>query len=403
MGTRITKTMVAFWITLLMLAVLIPNVQATNVNDVKQPDKKIEDKITGTEDLAAESENVEVTFTDFSNAKITINRVVEEDNYYLKIENVNFNFEEHQYMAFLTVGNEEPNFELDDTGFKAENMEDYDYINSNNQDITGFANEKLLYAGDLYLTIVEYNFEDKLLDLVPMKDRYKVVLNKKKITRPEQRKLTQRIRTSLFEDATNIINMETLSSKEDELKYNLKIGRVTDNEILKAIRDQKSNSLVDLLNYAKKSSAVYEATVQGSESKGITRNFTIIDDAYYFVYVSLDTENGKYYPIEDIMLTQGVVSADLTIYYLANYLDPDFVWKIEENPSKPNNNIEIGSNKVNNANKPTNVTGNLDNTKADGKLPQTGNLTATTVVILTTILIIGAVAYRKTRKYDEIK
>ena len=354
-----------------------------------------------TDDTTNNETSTEVTFTDFSKATYSLTR--ENRNYYLEIKNVDLIFDENeevQYLAFLTTGNEEVPIKYDeDGGLDTLSMQvgTYTFISSAKLDVTALAGKKLTYAGDIYLTIVEYHygaFE------VPKEERHKIVANKVKLTRPSQLKLTERIHAYFLQDLTSIFNYE-LYQEESEMKYNIKIGRVTDMDLLRSIQNGEANCLQNLMTYAKNTSPLYETTVNKGESESITNKFTIIDDAYYYGYISLDTENGTYYPIEDIMLYQGSVS-DHSIS-LSNYLDADFVWKLEGKTPQTNNNITINqtTNTTNTtSNQPTNITGNLDNTKAPGTIPQTGSIPFTTICILAVILGIGGVAYYHNRKYQ---
>jgi len=56
-------------------------------------------------------------------------------------------------------------------------------------------------------------------------------------------------------------------------------------------------------------------------------------------------------------------------------------------------------NKVENSNKPTSVSGNLDNTKADRNIPQTG-VNYTAILVMIAFVIVGYIGYKKYQKYD---
>ena len=287
------------------------------------------------------------------------------------------------------------------------------------------------------------------------------MVDRVKIKRPSQLALTQRIHSYFSLDSTSILNFENYQLG-DNVQYHVKIGRVTDNDLLRSIQNSEANCLGDLLNYAKRANAVYETNLSKGQTEGITKNFTIIDDAkvgkiVYGKKVLADTahmddvveknqvtialiaipssskkdirriydlcnnlnletkimkqsdallenpEEAKHYPIEDIMLYQGLVSSASNIYSLINYLDADFVWNLKEETPQTNNNITINqtTNTTNTtSNQPTNITGNLDNTKAPGTIPQTGSIPFTTICILAVILGIGGVAYYHNRKYQ---
>lgn len=67
-----------------------------------------------------------------------------------------------------------------------------------------------------------------------------------------------------------------------------------------------------------------------------------------------------------------------------------------------NSNNNINKNPSSNSNVPTSVTGNLDNTKATGILPQTG-VSATAIVVGGILGCIVLIGYRKYQEYRDIK
>lgn len=69
-----------------------------------------------------------------------------------------------------------------------------------------------------------------------------------------------------------------------------------------------------------------------------------------------------------------------------------------------NNNINnnVNNNPSSNSNTPTSITGNLDNTKATGVLPQTG-VSATAIVVGGILGCIVLLGYRKYQQYRDIK
>ncbi len=360
-----------------------------------------------TDDTTTDEKVEELTFTDFSKATYSLIRKDSSSTIYLEIKNVDLKTDansKREYIAFLTNGDEKAPIQYGTSGYLelgSLSTKAYCYLTSEKTDVSVHAGSKLALAGDIYLTIVEWNYADAP-EGTTTREHYKTVVDRVKIKRPSQLALTQRIHSYFSSGNTSIINFENYQLGDD-VQYHVKIGRVTDNDLLRSIKNSEANCLEDLLNYAKGASAVYETNLSKQQTEGITKNFTIIDDAYYYAYISLDTENGTYYPIEDIMLYQGLVSSASNIYSLINYLDADFVWNLKEETPQTNNNITINqtTNTTNTTNnQPTSVTGNLDNTKAPGTIPQTGSMPFTTICILAIILGVGGVAYYHNRKYQ---
>lgn len=68
-------------------------------------------------------------------------------------------------------------------------------------------------------------------------------------------------------------------------------------------------------------------------------------------------------------------------------------------PSNQTQNVDQGNLVVNGSNRPTNISGNLDNTKAPGTIPQTGT-DYVVLFIIAVFALVGWFAYRKYRKYN---
>lgn len=127
-------------------------------------------------------------------------------------------------------------------------------------------------------------------------------------------------------------NYPTATAKR---KFTLKIGRVTDNAILKKIQKNDYSGITELLAYAKKSDAVYNKQLTTTSEGFYSNNDSALFDgrkllknkAYYYVYAQLDDENGKYYPIEGVTLAQAYLSStNNTNWDLWAYTSGDFKW-----------------------------------------------------------------------------
>lgn len=115
-------------------------------------------------------------------------------------------------------------------------------------------------------------------------------------------------------------------------KFNIKIGKVTDNSILQKIQKGDYSGITELLAYAKKNDAIYTADLTTTSENYFRSEKTLFDGrkllqdkAYYYIYVQFDDENGKYYPIEGITLGQAWFSSvnnnnwDLYAYTADNF------------------------------------------------------------------------------------
>lgn len=106
----------------------------------------------------------------------------------------------------------------------------------------------------------------------------------------------------------------SLSSTNMVRNIHYKIGRITDNSILRSIKAGESDSLKKLQDIAKSdTNALYEKTVSATIfngytcSEGLIPGTSLVDGAYYYLYAELDTENGKYIPLESITLAKARV------------------------------------------------------------------------------------------------
>lgn len=171
------------------------------------------------------------------------------------------------------------------------------------------------------------------------------------------------------------INSFTPSYNKDARKVKIKIGTVNDNAILKSLEKREAGALNKLLTYAKSSKAVYTDSLKLSTSynwKMSDKIGTNKNTQFYYVYYELDDENGKYYPVEDVMLYQAYLD------FFLSYLDNDLKWSNENNSTST----------------PTDTT-----ITTDKKLPQTGEKIAIigTIGIAVVVTIVLGI---KAKKYN---
>lgn len=328
----------------------------------------------------------ELTWTDVS--KIKIETSAEDSdvtrNVCIKISGIT-EVEEHQYYVYLTNSSTKPELQIDDSYNKINpDMITADLIlfTRNN----GYsANEFYELNADTYLYIVEEQYNDET-----NKYENKFIVSNYKITWPERRSLGTRVLNYFFSDATSTFIPELSDERKDKgVNVNIKIGRVTDLNILRAIQRGDSDCLSKLLEYAKTANNIYSGTISyGANGPTITDKFDLIDEAYYYVYMVVEDENGKYYPIEDVSLYQALVSETVG-KNLFDYLDDNFKWNLEDEGTTPPPSEET----------PTPETPPNDDTTLQGKLPQTGQ---TVLIAISCIgLVILTITFaRKIKKYS---
>lgn len=97
-------------------------------------------------------------------------------------------------------------------------------------------------------------------------------------------------------------------------KIHFKLGKITDNSILVALNNGDSSAFGKLKDFAKNdSNALYNKTVEATEYYGYNTDSSIVsgrdlvDNGYYYLYGELDTEDGKYIPLESVTITKASV------------------------------------------------------------------------------------------------
>ena len=188
----------------------------------------------------------------------------------------------------------------------------------------------------------------------------------------------------MTQDASQIITTFTHASQNNR-KFEIKIGKITNNEILKNIKNQDASGFSDLLNFAKSDSGIYNDNLNAdkddtfaieynaykdTENEVIKLN-NLENDAYYYLYIKLDDENGKYVSNEAVTLAKASTFENGN-WSMLFYGTSDFKW------------TDLGS-------------VNTDNTTANGVLPQTG-ASYIIIMVIGIIGILGVIAAVKYRK-----
>ncbi len=299
------------------------------------------------------SKNDGIVWTDPSNIKFTVT-----EDFYLKVTGLK---EDGKYYGFISNGKIAPT--VPDTG----------WIENENLPVTnkpGFPISKYLEKSeDIYVWI----YETQIVNNVRQN---KCIIEAKKIERPALKKIGTRMKCYFYNEETST-NLFEAYDYENARKINVKIGKVTDKSILRAIKNGETDCLQKLLDYAKNADSIYTGTVPLGRSESVTNKLNLVNDEYYYVYMVLDDENGKYFPVEDVSLYQALTyeKDGKTSKNLFDYLNDNFKWNLGNDDTT------------------------IDNTTATGKLPQTG-ASIVIYVAITLVIVAGVIFAIKYKKYD---
>lgn len=299
------------------------------------------------------SKNDGIVWTDPSNIKFTVT-----EDFYLKVTGLK---EDGKYYGFISNGKIAPT--VPDTG----------WIENENLPVTnkpGFSISKYLEkSGDIYVWI----YETQIVNNVRQN---KCIIEAQKIERPALKKIGIRMKCYFLNEETSTHLFEAYNY-ENARKINVKIGKVTDKSILRAIKNGETDCLQKLLDYAKNADSIYTGTVPLGRSESITNKLNLVNDEYYYVYMVLDDENGKYFPVEDVSLYQALTyeKDGKTSKNLFDYLNDNFKWNLGNDDTT------------------------IDNTTATGKLPQTG-ASIVIYVAITLVIVAGVIFAIKYKKYN---
>lgn len=219
----------------------------------------------------------------------------------------------------------------------------------------------------LYVWVREYQYVDG-------EKQFRLVLDAVPVDRLSRLPLGGRFTVDFGSDCTWAYIWDNYTA-DDTKNVKYKIGRITDPAILKAIKNGETGCLDKLMTYAKNATNGYTGSCKLGESDSIISKLGLVDRAYYYGYFELDTENGKYYPIEDVMLYQAYVGSEEKNTFLYQYLDDKFVWNLSDEGTSTKE-------------KPK------DDTVSNEKLPNTGKNIIVTIVVLS-LATAGLISYKK--------
>lgn len=255
---------------------------------------------------------IKAATTDFSNLTYKIIGInnTSQLGAQLEISGVDFDWENIDYGIYIKNGSSTaPELITDLT------MDGVHLLSSATQSV--YIDRYLELSGDIYVTMYE---EDTT--------GYVKATETVKIDRPAALALGSRIKAG-FASSGDVITV-LVPNEIDERRVNYKIGQITDNNILSNIKNGKSTAISDLLNYAKNASNAKTGTLAvGLHDDSIIDSLGLTDKKYYYVYLELDNENGKYYDVEDVWIYQSSVFEDGK-KYLLRYGDSGFKWNLEE-------------------------------------------------------------------------
>ena len=232
---------------------------------------------------------------------------------------------------------------------------------------------------DLYAAILEsQGYDDE-----------KVILYGEEIERFAEPKYSDAFfATFMSYDNTQLITTFTHDEVNDR-NIQIKVGKITDTAILQKIKNQDTSGFADLLAFAKSNNGIYNkehaadknyyAIAYNAGEFEETGNSVIDleglqDEEYYFLYIEVYDEEGKYIGQEAVTLAQASVYEDGE-WYLFFYGGEDFEWADFED-------VE-------------------DDTKAPVTLPNTG--IGKYIAIISVLAIVVIASYIQIKKMKEIR
>lgn len=318
----------------------------------------------------ADMSNIEFEWVTYSNE--------DHNDLKLKVKNVNFIKNNTYYIHFSHNKDEQlsvTDYDSIDNDIWTTRIYGYGseiFENPDEKLIGTFGNLDNLVAenGDIYIWICELDYNTHTPE---------ILVKAKKVNRINQLQLGGgRINAVLDDISTRLSCYET--NGENERKINVKIGIVSDDNVLKAIKNKENDSMQKLLNYSKTTKSTYDEKLPLRYSDSIIDSISLKDGQYYYVYLELDDENQKYFPVEDILFCQAHVSGSAKI--LVRYLDDsDFSW-----------NLSVKDTKKEQSKTPGKEDKKTDKTTATNKLPNTGikNIVIASFVLIISIILIIA-------------
>lgn len=238
-------------------------------------------------------------------------------------------------------------------------------------EISGIKSHEMFETtGDNYVYIIEKdrNFNERIV----LKN-YKL----EDVTIPE---VGQRLDIFLYDaQKTMVSNLIGISS---DRKITYKIGKITSKDILRTFKnDSSTTAYKKLLDYAKTAEYIKTgATTAAGENFNLVNDIKLEQDAYYFVYMIAESENGKYKELEDvaIYIPGLLIEGNTLVHFTFSTINVD--------DEEINNNSNVSTQ------------GNDDKTTANTILPHTG----VKYIILITMVLVIVVGFTSYKRYKKI-
>lgn len=210
---------------------------------------------------------------------------------FLYIQNVD---SETSYSVLYSADNNVPNEITDnsvfDTGVYSSSVRDSSLSGIDSFGYTSYAS---LY-GNVYITLYVYN-----------NSKYEKVSNPVLVERPTIA-YGKRMDVGLY-SSTNSADVLIHDIYNRNSNINIKVGEITDEKLLENFASSKNYT--EILSFAKSdSNAVITFSGSASRSSSFDGKYDsskIVDGKYYYIYLSIDTENEKYYPLDEIVITKA--------------------------------------------------------------------------------------------------
>ena len=364
----------------------------TITNETVQNDNNVIADDTRLKTTASDNITTEEDWTDFSNAKFELKKDRETG---AKVEVSGVNIKDApigsiRYYLLITSNSSKPDITSDwkEKAIELHRLEDDNILTTNDFQKVAYYVE---LNQDLYASIIEKNFING--------DEIKNVRSYgNKLTRFSEPKFSDAFHaTHLTNDSDQIVTNFT-HNKENNRKFQIKIGRITDISILQKIKDKNTTGFEELLNYAKSIDGIYNQILDADkdnyfyigysagifDSKKVNSLIQInglVDKEYYFLYIKTDDENGKYISNDAITLAQAKVS-DYG-WGLFFYGSNDFKWTEWNTPTEN-----------------TNTLVNTDPSVVPTSLPYTGVKYVLYGAAIFTITAVGIFAYKKYKYFN---
>ncbi len=353
--------------------------EGTAVITAKGSNKSATCKIT-VKSATANEPNHSGDLTDFSKAKFELKKDGN-SKAIVHISNVTPK-NDRKYYLLITSNANKPNITID----ISDELIPLNY-NENTKTLSTSKSDKVAYYVELNQNLYANIVEEKYIE-----NEKVIAFYGKKLERFEEPKYSDAFHsTYMVHDSNQLVTNFTHAEKNNR-KLHVKIGKITDVTILQKIKNKDSSGFTKLLSFAKSNNGIFDKIVDADKNdyysieynagRGSTTGKSVIklsglqNDAYYFLYVKAEGENGKYMSPEAVTLAQAsVYKGGWGLFF---YGSSDFKWADFGN---------VG-------------TDGPDNTVAPGKIPQTGVNTIVWITLGLAVVGIGVFSYKKYKKYN---